>query len=42
MWSPRSQCDKAKFSQNWREQLESIKNISFWQDSVNGLIIEDN
>jgi tRNA uridine 5-carboxymethylaminomethyl modification enzyme len=42
MWSPRSQCDKAKFSLYWREQLEQLDNLSFWQDSVNELIISDN
>lgn len=41
MWSPRSQCDKSKFSQYWREQLEQIDNLYFWQDSVNELIISD-
>jgi tRNA uridine 5-carboxymethylaminomethyl modification enzyme len=41
MWSPRSQCDKSKFSQYWREQLEQIDNLFFWQDSVNELIISD-
>ena len=34
MWSPRSQCDKAQFSRNWRSYLESIDNLFFWQDSV--------
>lgn len=42
MWSPRSQCDKNKFSLYWREQLEQLDNLSFWQDSVNELLIEDN
>lgn len=42
MWSPRSQCDRMVFSSYWREVLESIPNVSFWQDSVNELIIDDN
>lgn len=42
MWSPRSQCDKSKFSLYWRQQLESIPNLFLWQDSVTGLIIENN
>lgn len=41
MWSPRSQCDKVKFSINWRSTLESISNLFFWQDSVNELLIEN-
>lgn len=42
MWSPRSQCDKQLFSQNWRSQLESISNLFFWQDSVDSLLIKNN
>ena len=40
MWSPRAQCDRAKFTQNWRIVLEGNKNIDFWQDNVNEIIIE--
>lgn len=42
MWSPRAQCDKSIFSQNWRSTLESVPNLSFWQDSVDSLIINNN
>lgn len=42
MWSPRSQNDRMDFSKFWRRELEQIKNISFWQDSVNSLLIEQN
>ncbi len=41
MWSPRAQCDRMKFSLMWRETLERIQGIDFWQDMVTGLIIED-
>lgn len=41
MWSPRSQCDKTKFSLNWRSILECIPNLYFWQDSVNELLISN-
>lgn len=40
MWSPRAQCDRVLFSQNWRMILEGIKNVDFWQDIVTELIIE--
>jgi tRNA uridine 5-carboxymethylaminomethyl modification enzyme len=40
MWSPRSQNDRTIFSTKWRELLESTPNLSFWQDSVNSLIID--
>lgn len=42
MWSPRSQCDRLVFSIKWRQVLEENKNVSFWQDTVNDLIIENN
>ena len=41
MWSPRAQSDRMKFSEEWRHQLENIKNLDFWQDTVIGLIIEN-
>ncbi len=40
MWSPRAQCDRMIFAQNWKEVLEKNKNISFWQDTVTALTIE--
>src|SRR6056297_2294739 len=42
MWSPRAQCDRMKFSRIWREKLESIPNLDFWQDMVTRLIIRNN
>ena len=42
MWSPRAQCDKIKFSENWRIELQQNKNISFWQGTVVDLLIENN
>lgn len=41
MWSPRSQCDRMVFSTEWRKKLESISNVSFWQDTVTRLVIEN-
>lgn len=41
MWSPRAQCDKMNFSSNWRFLLESITNLSIWQDEVTDIIVED-
>ena len=29
MWSPRSQNDRFRFAELWRERLESIKNLDF-------------
>ncbi len=41
MWSPRSQNDRFKFVELWRDTLEGIENLDLWQDSVTGLIIEN-
>lgn len=41
MWSPRAQSDRMKFSAKWREELEKINNLFFWQDTVTSLIIEN-
>lgn len=41
MWSPRSQCDRMRFSENWRERLEATPNVSFWQDTVMRLLIDE-
>ena len=40
MWSPRAQCDRKLFSNCWRETLEGIENLDFWQDVVNEVVIE--
>ena len=40
MWSPRAQCDRKLFEKKWRITLEANKNIDFWQDTVESLIIE--
>jgi len=42
MWSPRVQSDRMRFAEEWRNQLESIENLDLFQDSVNGLIFENN
>jgi len=42
MWSPRTQNDRILFATTWREMLERIPNIDFWQDMVSQLIIEKN
>ena len=41
MWSPRAQCDKSKFSENWRIELQALKNVSFWQGTAVQLLIEE-
>ena len=41
MWSPRAQCDRKIFEKEWRLALEAKRNIDFWQDTVEKLIIKN-
>ena len=41
MWSPRVQSDRMRFSEEWRLMLEGTPNLDFYQEMVNGLIIEN-
>lgn len=41
MWSPRTQNDRMRFSEEWRLQLESRDNIDFWQDTVNEILVKN-
>ena len=41
MWSPRAQCDRMIFAQNWRIALEKNKNVSFWQDTVSEITLKN-
>ncbi|MFC2104755.1 tRNA uridine-5-carboxymethylaminomethyl(34) synthesis enzyme MnmG [Bacteroidota bacterium] len=40
MWSPRAQCDRMVFSNEWRNILENIEHLDLWQDLVVELIID--
>lgn len=40
MWSPRAQCDKTRFSEEWRRVLENTTNLSIWQDSATELLFD--
>lgn len=41
MWSPRAQCDRAKFIWEWRKILENTENLSIWQDQVRELLVDE-
>ena len=41
MWSPRTQNDRMLFALKWREMLEQTDNVSFYQDMVRQLIVEN-
>ena len=40
MWSPRAQCDRAKYIWEWRTILDHTPNLEIWQDSVREIIVE--
>src|SRR6056297_1248580 len=40
MWSPRAQSDRMRFAEEWRMALENTPNADFYQEMVNGLLIE--
>ncbi|MGK0412954.1 MAG: tRNA uridine 5-carboxymethylaminomethyl modification enzyme [Polaribacter sp.] len=42
MWSPRAQSDRMQFAECWRTMLEQTENVDFYQDSVNGLLFDEN
>lgn len=42
MWSPRAQCDRTKFIDNWRKVLDNTPNLSIWQDCVTKLSVINN
>ena len=42
MWSPRSQCDRMKFSACWRDILEHTEGLDMFQDDVVELLVEEN
>ena len=41
MWSPRAQCDKTRFSEEWRRTLENIENLYIWQDAATELLFAE-
>jgi tRNA uridine 5-carboxymethylaminomethyl modification enzyme len=41
MWSPRTQNDRLRFSEEWRLMLEQTKNLDFWQEMVSEILVEE-
>ena len=41
MWSPRAQCDRQRFSVEWRKVLERTDNLHIWQEQAKKLVIEE-
>ncbi len=40
MWSPRAQCDRARFSQEWLQTLQNTWNLYIWQDAAVELLVD--
>lgn len=40
MWSPRAQCDRQKFTVEWRKVLEHTDNLSIWQEQATSLLLD--
>ena len=41
MWSPRAQCDKYRFSEQWRLELEHTENLDLFADTVIGIKVDN-
>lgn len=41
MWSPRTQNDRMRFSEEWRLALEQTPNVDFWQEMAKEIIVKD-
>jgi tRNA uridine 5-carboxymethylaminomethyl modification enzyme len=40
MWSPRAQCDRQRFTSEWRKVLENTNNLYIWQEQATSLLID--
>jgi tRNA uridine 5-carboxymethylaminomethyl modification enzyme len=41
MWSPRTQNDRMRFSEEWRLALEQTPNLDFWQEMVKEVLVKN-
>lgn len=41
MWSPRTQNDRMRFSEEWRLALEQSPNVDFWQEMASQILVKD-
>jgi tRNA uridine 5-carboxymethylaminomethyl modification enzyme len=40
MWSPRAQCDRQKFTSEWRKVLEKNDHLAIWQEQATSLLLD--
>lgn len=41
VWSPRAQCDRGRYTWQWRTVLDSVDNLHIWQDQADELLVEN-
>jgi tRNA uridine 5-carboxymethylaminomethyl modification enzyme len=41
MWSPRAQCDRQKFTAEWRKILEVTDNLYIWQEQAQKILLNE-
>ena len=41
MWSPRAQCDRQKFTVEWRKVIEQTNNLGIWQEQAKTLLLDE-
>ena len=41
MWSPRAQCDRFRFIEEWRKRLDRQDNLDIWQDVAEELLVDN-
>ncbi len=41
MWSPRAQCDRQRFTIEWRKSLEETKNLFIWQEQAQKILVRN-
>jgi tRNA uridine 5-carboxymethylaminomethyl modification enzyme len=41
MWSPRAQCDRQRFTTEWRKVLERTNNLAIWQEQATELLLDE-
>jgi tRNA uridine 5-carboxymethylaminomethyl modification enzyme len=41
MWSPRAQNDRMQFAAMWRQMIEQLPGVDFWQEMITGLVVKE-
>lgn len=41
MWSPRAQCDRFRYIEQWRQMLDRQQGLDIWQDVVEQILVDE-